>query len=291
MTENWKPREHRGTKYDEEKHRKSLLRCNQLSKQEAHLGNAQTTGLKPTEEQIRARNVLLKTIPQMDETELKRPPELLTRTTGDFVVHSKKRYRGVGSMVQAIRETFQAREENAEPTANQKTWKMVQGATRSDSQVGRNPKKQWNILFVHFLAITFAVCAIIPLSVVYLSCSGVSTPLIAVASFSQPIDSMINVVLFVGVGSEATVLWLLFFFLVDCVMKHVLESRRLGPWRSIDKLERTKPLCMLRCLCFLTVSSHFANSSRLTSVCFVCCPFASVFNVHIHCFPCVESPS
>jgi hypothetical protein len=140
-------------KYDEERYRDCLQECREIASKEAELGHSDMAGERPTEEQIRERNKLMQTL-QLQEEEgtifiidgqnrIKAPTQkLLERTTDNFLKLTEERHRTGAQLRQTIRETFKARGGNAEPAANQKTWKMIQGATRSNIQVGRNPENQ-----------------------------------------------------------------------------------------------------------------------------------------------------
>jgi hypothetical protein len=140
-------------KYDEKRYRDNLLGCMEIAKQEAVLGNDIIAGERPTEEQIGERNQLMQTLPLQEEdgtvyitdgqNRIKAPSQkLLTRTTDSFVRLTKGRHRTGAQLLQTITETFKTRGNHAEPATNQKTWKMIQGATRSDIQVGRSPENQ-----------------------------------------------------------------------------------------------------------------------------------------------------
>jgi hypothetical protein len=140
-------------KHDEEKHKENLQECNETAKKEAELGDEKNTRERPTEEQIMERNELMQTLQLQEENgtiylghgedRMKAPTQkLLTRTTDNFVRHSKKEYKTGANLLQTIRETFRPRGKHTEPAANQKTWRMIQAATRSDIQIGRNPENQ-----------------------------------------------------------------------------------------------------------------------------------------------------
>jgi hypothetical protein len=92
-------------KYDEDRHRENLQKCNEMAEEEAELGDDRSTGERPTEEQVRERNALMQTLPLQEENQtiyiadgkhrIKAPTQkLLTRTTDNFVRHAEKNIQG-----------------------------------------------------------------------------------------------------------------------------------------------------------------------------------------------------
>jgi large subunit ribosomal protein L40e len=140
-------------KYNEDRYKNQMLECKEIAQEEATLGHEHIAVERPTEEQIRESNKLMQAIQLKEEdgdiyimdgeSRIRAPTQkILERTTENFVKFTEERHRTGAHLRQTISETFKARGDTTERELSQKTWKMIQGATTSDIQVGRNPENQ-----------------------------------------------------------------------------------------------------------------------------------------------------